>query len=181
MPPIPDVNPGDPIYAELINRIKRAVISEIRGDGVSIQTQQTGDKLIIRSALRVQGQQRPGFWLEVIGSETDSENKTRYDYRQVELDEDDDDWYAVTDGYQGLIADGTYALNGMDKPNAATGTQGNNIDIDNLNEGIELQPIALNTVHWANWARLRNTTLGSLTTGYRAVLSQTYLVDGTCI
>lgn len=170
MPLPPDARPGDPIRAKLINEIKEALLSEIIGDGL-ITVRRSGPRMTIGFAGRVPGV-LPLYLIRVSGIEDQGQNQYFYDYVEIELTPT-----GVQDkagGITGSVADGTHARNLRELYNTGDGTEGNGVDVDNLEPGFSFQPLPINSVEWLTFVRETNDNR-------RGVIGIANAVDGACL
>lgn len=110
----------------------------LRGDG--IQNTPEGATIRRSSSRRRSAPAMPtntGYWALITAATEISTNRWAYDFSQAYL-EDDDVWYALTDGRSGAYDDGTHALNIREMLNDTSGQQGNGITPSLLPEGFEI-------------------------------------------
>jgi hypothetical protein len=177
-----DIIRGEPISASWLNRVKSAIPKSISGGkGIRLTYTANGD-VIISLAANIPGvDPEISFYAEIeSAAEQASTNKYRYGWRQVELNTDDT-WTAVTGGYSGSANGVDYAVNTFESPNTASGTQGNNINVDTLNTGLDFQPIATGAVVRMHLVPMADATPESPNAGMRAVFSGVNLADGECV
>jgi hypothetical protein len=114
-----------------------------------------------------------GYWAVLTSQSSDSDNKWSYEFHQVYLD-NDDEWQELENGRSGTFADGTYAINSREYLNAATGRQGNGVDVANLNAGLAL---VHSTLGWPVWMRDVRKPDGTI----RPVFIDPNGIDGICV
>ena len=148
---IPRFHAGEPPSAGKLNRLAEAVeaLERLRGDG--IVTVRGGVVGLNMGVLQERLPQRggAGFRAKITGNASDGANKYVYAWSQVRpATSGYAQWETVTGGLSGTTSTNP-ARNMLEDMNAATGVQGNGVDVANLDTATStftIQPIPTNAV-----------------------------------
>lgn len=111
-----------------------------------------------------------GFWAQITANYSVGNNIWNYSW--VEQERIADGWQDLAGGRTGTANTSTAAYNSIEANNNGAGMEGNSIDVDNLADGFDLQPVQGDPVVWMREDDVAGTTAYSF--------SYENAVDGEC-
>lgn len=158
-----------PVKGALLNRMIRSILRNRWSTGWGLISEKgAAGGIISLDPYVLPDMSAPApLWAQITSVVVAGDNRWQYAISEAEYLKDGL-WQVKVDGFTG------YAYNTIETPNAATGVQGNGVDVSNLPNGVAIAPLGIGAV-----TRVYE-VVNCETGGIEYVFHDTNQVDGTC-